>query len=393
MKILVISARFPEAGAKGDQSRTFSFCRHLARDHAVTVVTAARATSRDAEAALRTLADVEVKAPRLPWRLAASLRCLARLHPAQVGWMMPGSAWRLAADRARAANVVLVNTARSLRGPLDAPVVLDHVDALSLSMRRRAGGPESLPVRAFATLEGVLMRRWEARAARWSIAQVATSREDAEHLPSDPECSVIPVGWDGPRPVEDGERQRDIDVVLTGNMRYPPNREAAEWFAREIMPLVRDRRPRTSAWVVGRGARMLRLGGVSVASDVVELLPYLRRAKVAVAPLRHGTGSPSKVIEAAASGAAVVATPWAAERFGLEAPTASDAAGFADAIVHLLEDDAARAACARAGRETARARSAERLTARLLSILESARHAGTVPADQTVYVDQQRKRV
>jgi hypothetical protein len=370
VRLLVVSARFPEAGGKGDQSRAFSFINHLTPAHQVAVVTAARGSTEEAEAALRVLAEVEIVAPGRLRRGLASLWCLMCLQPAQVGWMMPGTAWRRAREHAPKADVVLVNTSRSLRGPLPAPVVLDHVDALSLNMRRRATGPERVPIRAAARLEAVLMRRWERRAARWCARQVATTLEDAASLPAEPRCEVIPVGWDGQAAVDD-RGDRDLDVVLSGNMRYPPNRDAAEWFASEILPAVRRRRPGTSAWVVGREASSLRLPGVEIASDVPDLLAYLRRAKVAIAPLRMGTGSPYKVLEAAASGAAVVATACAARRFGL--PAAGDGAeDLARRTVELLDNEALRAEQARAGLAVARRHRGDRLARRLEEVLQGA---------------------
>jgi polysaccharide biosynthesis protein PslH len=377
VRVLVVAARFPEAGSKGDQSRAFSFISHLALAHAVAVVTAARASSADAEAALQAVAEVEIAAPGRVRRVVAGLCSLVRLRPAQVGWMMPGSAWGRAGDHAKQADVVLINTARSLRGPLPVPVVLDHVDALSLNMRRRAGGPEHGTIRAVARLEAALMQRWERRAARWCARQLATSAEDAANLPAEPRCEVIPVGWDAEAAVEDGG-DRDLDVVLSGNMRYPPNRDAAEWFAYEILPEVRRRRPGTTALVVGREASSLRLSGVEIASDVPDLMAYLRRAKVAIAPLRMGTGSPYKVIEAAASGAAVVATPWAAESFGL--PAAGEGAqALSRRTVELLEDEALRDEQVRAGLAVARRHRGDRLARSLEEILQGAARPTPLP--------------
>jgi hypothetical protein len=370
VRLLVISARFPEPGGKGDQSRAFSFISHLAPAHEVAVVSAARASTAEAEAALRAVADVEIVASGRVRRGVAALWALARLRPAQVGWMMPAGAWGRARDRAATADVVLVNTSRSLAGALSAPVVLDHVDALSLNMRRRASGPERLPIRAAARIEAVLLRRWERRAARWCAGQVATSTEDAANLPGEPRCEVIPVGWDAPA-AADEPAERDLDVVLSGNMGYPPNRDAAEWFAAEILPAIRRRRPGTRALVVGRDASSLRLRGVEIASDVPNLLAYLRRAKVAIAPLRMGTGSPYKVLEAAASGAAVVATPWAAQSFGLPA-TGAGAEGLARRVVELLDDDAARAEQVRAGLAVARRHRGDQLARRLEELLQDA---------------------
>jgi polysaccharide biosynthesis protein PslH len=384
MRLLVISARFPEAGGKGDQSRAFSFISHLAPAHDVAVVSAARASTAEAEAALRAVADVDIAATGPALRGVASLWDLVRLRPAQIGWMMPAGAWRRARERAATADVVLVNTSRSLRGPLPAPIVLDHVDALSLNMRRRASGPERLPIRAAARLEAVLMRRWERQAARWCAGQVATTVEDAANLPADPRCEVIPVGWDARAGAGD-RAERDLDVVLSGNMGYPPNRDAAEWFASEILPAVRHRRPGTSALVVGRDASALRLSGVEIASDVPDLLAYLRRAKVAIAPLRMGTGAPYKVLEAAASGPAVVATPWAAKSFGLP-PTGATAEELARRTVELLDDEALRAEQARAGLAVAQRHRGDQLARRLEELLQHAARRATPAVGRRVPV-------
>jgi len=198
-------------------------------------------------------------------------------------------------------------------------------------------------VRAFAALEARLMRKWEVRIARFAASQIATSKQDAQLLPTYPPVAVLPVAWRGAVFREPPGHERDYDVVVSGDMRYPPNREAVTTLANEILPRVRVRRPATTAIVVGRAARSLAIQGVDVASDVPDLQAYLRRARVAVVPLMKGpAGSPYKVIEAAASGAALVATPSAVDCFGLPARRASTVVEFADGIVSLLEDEQSR---------------------------------------------------
>jgi glycosyltransferase involved in cell wall biosynthesis len=247
---------------------------------------------------------------------------------------------------------------------------VDHVDALSLNMQRRAHGPEAAQRRAAARAEAALLRRWEQQVAGWCAAQVVSAADDAASLPAQPPCHVIPVGWDGEHAPED-PGGRDLDVVLSGNMRYPPNRDAAEWFAAEVLPAIRRLRPGTSALVVGRDAGSLRLSGVEIAGDVPDLLAYLRRAKVAIAPLRIGTGTPYKVLEAAVSGAAVVATPWAAEPFGLPA-AGSSVDELARRTVELLEDAGLRAEQVRGGYAVAARHRGDELAKRLEQVLEDA---------------------
>lgn len=380
MKLLILCPRFPEAGAKGDQLRAFHQIAHLADNHDITVLTGGRPSSAAEYDRLRTSATVEIQRTRTGSRAVAAATALLRGRPAQVGWMTSSRLWRRSVELANEADVVLANTVRSLSGPLPAPLVLDHVDALALNMARRAEGPERALVRLAARTESVLLRRWERRCARWATVQVVTAAEDAAHLWPSPPPIVLPIAWYGEPFVEPPSHERDIDVIFTGNMGYPPNRAASEWIAAEIVPRLRSIRPGVNAWIVGRGASELRLRpGVKVASDVPDLYAYLRRAKVAVAPLRGGTGAPNKVLEATACGAALVASPWVLERFEIAGAAAETADDFAAAIDRLLADESLRRRTATDALTALRNHSPDVVIGRLEAVLREAAGARAVP--------------
>jgi glycosyltransferase involved in cell wall biosynthesis len=353
--VLVLTPRMPAAGGKGDQLRAFQLVRALAAGHRVEVLTTgAGADVGGAADDVTRVARLLVLPVTRAARVMGALGALATGRPAQVGWMTPGRAWRAARRRAASADVVVAVTARAVRGPLPAPVLLDHVDALSLNMRRRAGGPEPLPVRLAARGEAALLRRWERRVARWAALQAAISPADAAALPATPPVRILPNSVELTVAAgDDGER--DIDVVLTGNMAYPPNADAARWLSDAIAPALWQARPDASIWVVGRAAGRLALDArIEVRADVPALAPYLRRARLALAPLRIGTGAPNKVLEAMAAGAAVVATPIAVAPFGLPPdaiPTGADAAALAAHADRLLGDEPERRRVAARGRE------------------------------------------
>ena len=88
--------------------------------------------------------------------------------------------------------------------------------------------------------------------------------------------------------------------------------------------------------------------------DVEQLHPLLAGARVAVAPMRAGSGQLLKVLEAMASGTPVVTTGRGLS--GIEATPASmllvadDPAAFAAHVVNVLRDDAL---AARSGRRAA----------------------------------------
>src|SRR5262249_6827577 len=150
----------------------------------------------------------------------------------------------------------------------------------------------------------------------------------ARILPREPTVEILPIGWTGDVVIDVATTtQRDIDVIFTGNMDYPPNRDGADWLQREILPRVRSVRPQTTAWIVGRAAGTVTQAGVESASNVPDMAAYLRRARVAVAPV-FGAGSPLKTLEAAACGAAVVSTPWGLDAYGLPGAVAADTDAF-----------------------------------------------------------------
>ena len=373
MKLLAVTSRFPERSKRGDQSRAFGFLTFLSTRHEVTVVSAGAPSSESALKALAASCTVVVPRSGLIARAASAVGALLRGQPAQAGWMMPSSAWRDARRRSDAFDVVLINTVRSLRGPLSRPMVVDYIDALSWNMRVRARGPEALPIRWVASLEARRLEDWERDVARWASGGIATTQEVAETLPIESKAAIIPVALQSDV-VDTVDGPRDIDLILTGDMRYPPNREAAGLLAREIMPSIRRRLPSTSCWIVGRHARDLGLEGVELRSDVSDVGVFLRRAKLAVAPVR-GRGSLYKVLEAAANGAAVVAPTWALEAYGLKGTPATDAGSFAEAAVRLLTHPGERQLCAADALEVARLHSLTILGPRYDAVLTAA-HEG-----------------
>ncbi len=163
-------------------------------------------------------------------------------------------------------------------------------------------------------------------------------------------------------------------VVFTGNLGYFANVEAALRLAREVMPRVRARRPDARLHLAGarpdRALQQLaRDGACTLEAEVPDMGAVLRRATIAVAPLRAGSGQQLKVLEAMASGTPVVSTPLSAVgEPGVHLRVAESADALAAEITALLDDPGARrtlAARARAfvERDHTWALSAERLDA------------------------------
>ena len=107
------------------------------------------------------------------------------------------------------------------------------------------------------------------------------------------------------------------NLVFTGAMDYWPNADAVEWFASDVMPLLRASGEPISFYIVGANptsrVRRLASADVVVTGTVDDIRPYIGCADVVVAPLRVARGIQNKVLEAMAMRRCVVTTPAGAE--------------------------------------------------------------------------------
>ncbi len=140
------------------------------------------------------------------------------------------------------------------------------------------------------------------------------------------------------------------NYVFTGTMDYPPNVDAVLWFAAEVLPLIRTRRPDAMLHVVGRNpsavvAKLAAPDNIVVTGAVADVRPYLAHASAAVAPLRIARGIQNKVLEAMAMGRTVVVSSAGLEGIdavaGRELLCADTPEDFADACLSALQAPAA----------------------------------------------------
>lgn len=150
-------------------------------------------------------------------------------------------------------------------------------------------------------------------------------------------------------------------VVFSGNFEYHPNIDAVEFIAKSIWPHVRRECPGLRLRLVGRGDRFIRHllpSGldIEVTGPVDDALREIAAARIVIAPLRAGSGTRIKILEAWAANRPVIATSIAAE--GLEYSEdcdlliANEGHLIAGAIAGLNADPAWRRRLAAGGRAT-----------------------------------------
>ncbi len=216
--------------------------------------------------------------------------------------------------------------------------------------------PARWPAAAYSLIQASRIKHYERLLCQQADQVIAVSDEDAailsQHQPKQA-IAVVPNGIF----VEDyqpASKQLDLGphaLVFTGKMDYRPNVDAVLWFVQEILPIVQKQVPDARLYVVGqqphpRIEALRSHPNVEITGWVKDVQPYLRGATVYVAPLRMGSGTRLKLLEAMACHCAVVATTIA--RSGLKS-TANTAMRVADTptsqaevIVHLLNNPTER---------------------------------------------------
>ena len=137
------------------------------------------------------------------------------------------------------------------------------------------------------------------------------------------------------------------DLFFIGSFLHPPNIDAVFYFVREVFPLILQRMPDLRFHIAGsdmpHSVRALKSKSVNPLGYLRDVTPWFQRARVFVAPLRHGAGMKGKVGQSLAFGLPVVTTSVGAEGMGLvhevHAMIAEDAADFAEAVIRLCSDD------------------------------------------------------
>ena len=206
---------------------------------------------------------------------------------------------------------------------------------------------------------------------------------------------VCPFGWAIEIPGTQASFADRSGMAFIGGFQHQPNVDAVLFFAREIFPLIRAKRPEAVFRIIGSRApaEVLALSGdgIEILGYVEDLQPVLDSCRLSVVPVRYGAGIKGKIGSSLAHGLPCVSTSIGVEGMGLAEGdgviVADSPEGFAEAVVKLLEDaDAWRAASAGGLAFVARNYSLQAGQATVRQILQTAGVSseklieGTIPA-------------
>lgn len=159
------------------------------------------------------------------------------------------------------------------------PSVIDFIDSLTLTHLRSARHAKAPLDRVRHLRDAFANARHERRLVREAAASLVAGPTDAavlRRLAGRASVHVIPNGVNLPPLAPPGGRSHEPSVVFTGVLGFPPNIDAAVWFAREILPRIRTLHPTARFVVAGRRpspevAALATLPGVSIEADVADM--------------------------------------------------------------------------------------------------------------------------
>ncbi len=377
MRILFVSTNLPIPPNNGQAIRTLSIVRALASiGHKLSFVSFSSVDGVPAPGELSKLCDeVNILKRDLAMMSNSSgylgrLACLFRLKPYSV------ERFRSKEMRSKiqtllkmaAFDLILCDSLYVLINVPDTSVpILLNCHNVEYMIFERYSQVEKNPLkRLYASIEGRLMRTFERRSCQRATVAMACSTNDRNTLnllrPTLP-IFVVPNAvdtdfYDASETSVSGKAEQIL--LFQGGMDWYPNRDAVEFFVRSILPKVRIECPGVRFVVAGRNppaefvAALSSSGGVEFTGTIPDMRPYLSAATVVVVPLRLGSGTRIKILEACAAGKAIVSTHLGAEGLELESGKeivlADEPADFAQQVIALLGDPGRRDVIARSAR-------------------------------------------
>jgi polysaccharide biosynthesis protein PslH len=374
MRILFVALQFPVPANNGHKMRSWSLLQALAAEgHELSLLSFCE--SKDAQPDNPQLRSVCREVTAVPFRmtnLSSSgeylKRALAMFSPQPYA----SSRFFSAIMRQRMAEIlsrgdfdlIMGDTVFSILNlpATDVPVALNAFDLEHLILERYLAH-ESNPLKiAYGWLESRKLRRWETMAfsqAAWVMSCSQHDRELVQKLRPGVPTVVVPNIVDVDSYIPAGDVDEPV-LIYQGGMDWYPNRDAVEYLAFEMLPILRRLVPHFRVIVAGRNPspefrrRFEGMPEVSFTGTVDDMRLEIAKAAVCVVPLRIGSGTRMKILEAAAMEKPIVSTTMGAEGLefidGSEILIADQPQAFAETVAGLLSDAARRSSLGRAAR-------------------------------------------
>ena len=365
MKIFVLLPRIPYPLEKGDKLRAFNQIKQLSMHNEIVLCALndnSKVSEQDAFRALQPYCQSVnfIKIHKLQILLGL-IRAFIKGLPLQCGYFYNRKAAKridklIEKHKPDMLYGQLLRTAEYIRHK-DLPKAIDYQDIFSYGMKRRAD-IASFVTRPVFNMEYHRLRRFEAITFGQFDVRTIISEPDRALFPHERrnEILIIPNGVDHDY-FKPQEREKQYDLVFTGNMSYPPNVNAVDYLANEILPIVWKTLPKTTLYIAGATpdpkVRKAASERIIVSGWLDDIRDAYAQSRVFIAPMRIGTGLQNKLLEAMSMRLPAITSPLANASLGAkpdeEILVGSNAEEMAQHIITLLNDTQKAEQIAQAG--------------------------------------------
>jgi sugar transferase (PEP-CTERM/EpsH1 system associated) len=354
MKIFVLLPRIPYPLEKGDKLRAFNQIKQLAKRNEIVLCALnddPKVSEQDAFHALQPYCQsinfIRITKPQI---LLGLIRAFFKGLPLQCGYFYNRKAARkidalIAKHKPDMLFGQLLRVAEYIRFK-NIPKAIDYQDIFSYGMKRRAD-IASFVTRPIYNMEYRRLCRYEAAIFDDFDVKSIISEPDRDLFPHErrDEILIIPNGVDHDY-FKPQEREKQYDLVFTGNMSYPPNVNAVDYLANNILPIVWKTLPEVKLYIAGATpdpkVKKAASERIIVSGWLDDIRDAYAQSRVFIAPMRIGTGLQNKLLEAMSMRLPAITSPLANASLGAkpneEILVGSNPEEMAQHIITLLTD-------------------------------------------------------
>lgn len=320
-KILILTPRFPYPVIGGDRLRIFELCKELAKNYSLTLVSLCETKDEMASNIPDDGVFTNVYRVLLP-KYRSYFNCIFALPtktPLQVAYYKSDEFSKVVNGLYKSHDLVLPHLIRMADYAIDLPnkKVLEMTDAISMNYSRVCETKNNTGLKGFIyKLEKDRLNHYEKKTAEKFDCNVLVSKFDKDFLFT-PKTDVYDKTLVCSNGVDLSKLTYEFspmkkEVIFIGNMFSAQNFDAAMWFAKECLPLLRKNGDYTFK-VIGRikpedKVKLIRYQGVIVTGAVDCIISHARGAIAGICSVRLAAGVQNKILEYMALGLPTITT-------------------------------------------------------------------------------------
>ena len=318
-KLVVFLSRFPYPLDKGDKLRAFNQIKHLSTIFDVYLICTTDTQIHSDKIQVLSNICKEVHIFKLNkwiifWKLAINI---FRTKPFQVAYFYQYSIQKKTNNLLNniAPDFIYCQLIRSSEYVKDyhyCPKTLDYMDAFSKGIERRMTSKKGWKHLLFKQ-EYQRLVNYERQIFEYFEHHTIISEQDRSFI-AHPKQNDIKIITNGVHFFDRdyADVPKDVDLLFTGNMGYPPNLEAAKFIYHQLLPLL----PKTTTCLIAginppSSLKKLASNSFQISGWVPDMGECYAKSNIFIAPMFIGTGLQNKLLEAMEMGLPCITTTLA----------------------------------------------------------------------------------